>query len=59
MRVFFMRGGSLNLDTFYPIPVQPRVIAQIVSLFLIFQFSHFVKDRQLFNNISFFYRNIG
>ena len=29
MRVFFMRGGSLNLDTFYPIPTQPQVIAQI------------------------------
>ena len=59
MRVFFMRGVSLNLDTFYPIPTQPQVIAQIVSLFLIFQHFHFVKDRQLVNNISFFYSIIG
>ena len=42
IRVFFMRDKSLNLDTFYPIPIQLQGIGQIVSLFsLIFDFSDF------------------
>ena len=62
MRVFFMRVECLVLDTFYPIPIQLQVIDQIASLFylfLIFQIFHFAKDKQLINNILFYYRTVG
>ena len=54
----FYAGGSLNLDTFYPIPIQFRSIDHICSLFsliLVFKCWTFARDRQHIKNILIFY----